>query len=62
MNYLTIKNDRLRRRKARTLTFLIFTALLAGFAYSSGLLGDLPALYEQLFGPEVVDAAPVAKA
>ncbi len=58
MSYLTKKNDRKYRRRARTLTFLITFSLTLAIAYSTGALGDLPELYEQFFGPEV--ATPVA--
>lgn len=61
MNYRTEKNDRIRRRKARTLTAFITVCLLAGFAYASGLLEDLPNLLNEQPATEVVDG-PVARA
>ena len=59
MDYLTRKNDRRRRRRARAITFLITAALTLAFAHQAGILEELPAVYEQLFGPELGDA-PVA--
>ena len=56
MTYLTQQNDRKHRRRARTLTFLITASLGLAFAYASGLLGEVPLLYEYFTGPP----APVA--
>lgn len=58
MNYRTEKNDRIRRRKARVFTALLTICMLAGFAYASGLLDELPFLNDEP-ATEVV-AAPVA--
>lgn len=61
MNYRTEKNDRVRRRKARTLTAFITVCLLAGFAYAAGVLDDLPELFNNKPATEVVEG-PVARA
>lgn len=61
MNYRTLSNDRRRRRKARFITFLVTASLLASFAYASGLLDQLPEIFEMFQDAEVNDA-PVANA
>ena len=60
MNYQTAKNDRRRRRKARTITAFITVCLIAGFAYASGALDSLEWFNEEPT-TEIVDG-PVAKA
>ncbi len=61
MNYRTEKNDRTRRRKARVFTAFITLCLLAGFAYASGALEELPELFQDKPATEQVDG-PVAHA
>ena len=61
MNYRTEKNDRLRRRKARVFTAFITLCLLAGFAYASGALEELPDLFQEQPATEQADG-PVARA
>lgn len=61
MNYRTEKNDRTRRRKARTFTALLTLVLLAGFAYASGLLEEIPQWFDEAPATEMV-TTPVAKA
>ena len=61
MNYLTLKNDRKRRRRAKLLTVVITTGLIAGTLYGLEATDDLLLFFQQFIGPEVpaAGAAPV---
>ena len=48
MSHITLKNDRKRRRQARTITFLVVTATLLGTAYGIGAADQLVELLQQL--------------
>jgi len=61
MNYRTEKNDRRRRRKARAFTAIVTIGMLAAFAYTTGLMEDLPALFNYAPETEVVADGPVAR-
>ena len=49
MSSITLKNDRKRRRQARTITFIITTATLVGTAYLVGATDQLVELVQHLF-------------
>ena len=50
MSYLTLQNDRKRRRRAKLVTFLIATAVLGGAAYGMGALEGVSDLLHHLLG------------
>ncbi|NJB85616.1 hypothetical protein GGR26_001361 [Lewinella marina] len=59
MNYLTLKNDRKRRRQARTVTFVVTTLMLGAAAYGMGATQELAELFQQWMGTQPV-SEPVA--
>ena len=59
MSHLTLKNDRKRRRQARTITVVITLMTLLGTAYGIGAAEQLLDSVQQLLGM-AQDAAPVA--
>lgn len=48
MSYITLKNERKRRRQARVLTFFITTASLTAAAYGMGATDQLLEMIQQL--------------
>ncbi|CAH1000147.1 hypothetical protein LEM8419_01294 [Neolewinella maritima] len=59
MSYITLKNDRKRRRQARTITFLITAATLTGAAHMVGATDQLVELLQQLIAT-TTSSQPVA--
>ena len=59
MSHLTLKNDRKRRRQARTITVVITLMTLLGTAYGIGAAEQLLDSVQQLLGM-AQEAAPVA--
>ena len=59
MSHLTLKNDRKRRRQARTITVVITLMTLLGTAYGIGAAEQLLDTVQQLLGM-AQEAAPVA--
>jgi hypothetical protein len=61
MHYITLKNDRKRRRQARLLTFVVTTLTLVGVAYGVGALDQLAEAVQLYFAePTAESAGPVA--
>ncbi len=59
MSYITLKNDRKRRRQARVVTFIVTLTMLSAAAYGVGALDQLTELLHQYMGSSPVDQ-PVA--
>ncbi len=59
MSYITIKNDRKRRRQAKMVTFVITVSMLGAAAYSVGALDQVTELLHQWMSSSPV-AHPVA--
>ena len=64
MNYLTLKNDRKRRRRAKALTVLITVGLVVGTLYGLDATDEVLLFFRQFIGPDVpaAEATPVAAA
>jgi hypothetical protein len=61
MNYISLQNERKRRRQARVLTFVVTTATLAGVAYGIGAFEQLAEAVQLYFStPAPAPSGPVA--
>ncbi|WP_116127930.1 hypothetical protein [Lewinella sp. IMCC34183] len=61
MNYLTLKNDRKRRRQARVVTFVVTTLTLGAIAHGMGATQELMEFFQQVAGAHPV-SDPIASA
>lgn len=61
MNYLTLKNDRKRRRQARVVTFVVTTLMLGAAAHGMGATHELLEVLQQWMGTHPV-SEPIASA
>ncbi|MCP9237751.1 hypothetical protein [Lewinella sp. JB7] len=48
MSYITIKNDRKRRRQARVVTFVVTVTMLSAAAYGMGATQELAEFFQQM--------------
>lgn len=61
MDYLTLKNDRKRRRQARIVTFVVTTLMLGAAAHGMGATHELVEFFQQMMGAQPA-GAPIASA
>ncbi|MBB4077720.1 hypothetical protein GGR28_000321 [Lewinella aquimaris] len=59
MSYITLKNDRKRRRQARVVTFIVTVSMLSAAAYGMGATQELADFFQQLIATAPA-AEPVA--